>query len=181
MAEKTSPFLPISQKVADDTRRYLLPWDNAGPNDLFEHVVVGESPYQSRLVRKNDPREILIYFAGCSFYEGTPNVSAGYGIYLSREITLSARLEGQGPETQERAELRAAIVTVGLREWWRDGVNRVLLACDSDYVVWGIWNARSKHGSLVPIDCDNTAAGTPRGQDRVLVESPLSQPSQQKS
>ena len=63
---------------------------------------------------------------------------AGYGVKWGPRGNLSHRLEGNGPETSNRAELRAAIVALGLRVWNGEGFDKVVLACDSEYVVKGI-------------------------------------------
>lgn len=67
-----------------------------------------------------------------------PGATAGYGIKWSPQHTVSQRLEGDGPETSNRAELRAAIAALTLREWDGEGFDTVVLACDSEYVVLGL-------------------------------------------
>lgn len=137
VSPKVSSFLPISHEFGHTSRRYQLPWPTAHPDDLFRRGHIGNNE-DEWMVGKSNRQEILVYIAGWSFLEGSSNASAGYGVFLCPEIVVSARLEGTVMETRIRAELRAAIVAVKLREWWREGVNRIVLACDSDYVVRGI-------------------------------------------
>ena len=98
-----------------------------------------------------------MYIDGCCLDNGTPSARAGYGVKWSKDSHFSSRLEGTGPETSNRAELRAAIVALGLRAWNGEGFDKVVLACDSEYVVLGIcerverWKRRGWR----------TAAGTP--------------------
>lgn len=56
---------------------------------------------------------------------------------------IGARLETQGPfygegiQSSNRAELRAVIAALGLRNWSGEGFRRMVIATDSEYVVNG--------------------------------------------
>lgn len=79
-----------------------------------------------------------MFIDGACSNNGTPQARAGYGVKWGPNNYSSHRLEGTGPETSNRAELRAAIVALGLRVWNGEGFDKVVLACDSEYVVKGI-------------------------------------------
>ena len=81
---------------------------------------------------------MLMYIDGACSNDGTPQARAGYGVKWGPHRNHFSRLEGTGPETSNRAELRAAIVALGLRVWSGEGFDKVVLACDSEYVVKGI-------------------------------------------
>lgn len=140
MSHPLSPYYlpPIPHHVAAANRRFHPPVPTATPQDLFEVKINRCSVPAPRYIRKSNPREMLIYIDGSCLGNGTAQARAGYGIKWSPINTLSDRLEGTGPETSNRAELRAAIVAVSLRAWNGEGFDTVVLACDSEYVVLGI-------------------------------------------
>lgn len=119
-------------------RRYNPPVSGATPSDLFHDAINGGSVPAYRIIRKDNKREMLMYIDGSCLGNGTPDARAGYGVKWNKDYHLSRRLEGTGPETSNRAELRAAIVALGLRIWNGEGFDKVVLACDSEYVVLGI-------------------------------------------
>ncbi|CAF9934303.1 hypothetical protein IMSHALPRED_009669 [Imshaugia aleurites] len=129
---------PIPHHHADTSRRFypIKPTDK--PNELYHDAINGCSVPGLRLIRNGNSREMLIFIDGACSNSGTPQARAGYGIKWSARNHISERLEGDGPETSNRAELRAAIVALGLRAWTGEGFDKVVLACDSEYVVVGI-------------------------------------------
>ena len=134
-------LLPISHDHADGLRRFCPTSSTAKltiPTDLYHHAVNGCSVPGLRFIRKDNSREMLMFIDGACANEGTPQARAGYGIKWTPRGAISYRLEGTGPETSNGAELRAAIVALGLRCWNGEGFDKVVLACDSDYVVKGI-------------------------------------------
>ncbi|MCJ1469239.1 hypothetical protein MMC07_007872 [Pseudocyphellaria aurata] len=147
----------ILHEQAANLRRYVPPFPGATPSDLFHDAINSCTAQGWRFIRKTTKREMLMYIDGSCLGNGTPNARAGYGVRYGKKAHLSMRLEGTGPETSNRAELRAAIVALGLRVWNGEGFDKVILACDSEYVVLGIcervqrWKQRNW----------KTSAGTP--------------------
>lgn len=129
---------PIPHHIASDLRVFQPVPPTATPKDHYHDAMNRCTVPGLRYIRKNNAREMLIYIAGACSYDGTPQACAGYGVKWSARNHLSSRLEGDGPETSDRAELRAAIVALGLRVWHGEGFDTVVLACDSEYVVEGI-------------------------------------------
>ena len=129
---------PIPHEHADGLRRFRPTSPTAKPNDLYHDAMNACSLPGLRFIRNNNSREMLMYIDGACSNNGTPQARAGYGVKWSARNNLSHRLEGNGPETSNRAELRAAIVALGLRVWNGEGFDKVILACDSEYVVKGI-------------------------------------------
>lgn len=129
---------PIPHDQADSLRRFHPTPPTAKPKDLYHDSVNACSLPGLRFIRKNNSREMLIFIDGACSNNGTSQARAGYGAKWGSRSYLSSRLEGDGPETSNRAELRAAIVALGLRVWNGEGFDKVVLACDSEYVVKGI-------------------------------------------
>lgn len=130
------PAIPHDR--ADGLRRFNPTPPAAKPKDLYHDSINACSIPGLRYIRKDNSREMLIYIDGACSNNGTPQARAGYGVKWSPRNYLSNRLEGNGPETSNRAELRAAIAALGLRVWNGEGFDQVILACDSEYVVKGI-------------------------------------------
>ncbi len=137
---------PIPHDNADGLRRFHPSPPTAKPKDLYHDSMNSCTLPGLRLIRNNNPHQMLIFIDGACSNNGTPQARAGYGIKLSARNHISRRLEGHGPETSNRAELYAAIVALRLRVWNGEGFDRVVLACDSEYVVKGIskWVPRWK-------------------------------------
>lgn len=136
-----SPLLnlpPIPHDIANDLRLFKPEPPTARPKDHYHDAMNHCTVPGLRYIRKNNPREMLIYIAGACSYSGTPQARAGYGVKWSARNNLSSRLEGDDFETSHRAELRAAAVALGLRAWHGEGFDKVVLACDDEYVVEGI-------------------------------------------
>ena len=134
---------PISHDHADGLRRFCptsLAAKPTKPKDLYHDAINGCSIPGVRFIRKDNSREMLMYINGACLNSGTPQARAGYGVKWGPQVhsNLSSRLEGTGPETSNRAELRAAIVALRLRSWSGEAFDKVVLACNSEYVVMGI-------------------------------------------
>jgi len=84
---------------------------------------------------------MLMFIDGASSENGTPHAKAGCGVVFApstRHPGISHRLELDGhPQTSGRAELRAAVLALGLRNWFGEGYSSVVLATNSEYVVGG--------------------------------------------
>lgn len=129
---------PIPHDHGAQIRRFHPSPPTSEPKDLYVEATHHGSPPSVRFIRKDNPREALIYIDGACSNNGTSHARAGFGVIWGPRHHLSGRLEGQDPETSNRAELRAAIVALGLRAWNGEGFDKVVLACDSEYVVKGI-------------------------------------------
>ena len=129
---------PIPHDLGSENRRFHPSPPTSGPRDLYHDATHHGTPPSVRFIRKNNPREALIYIDGACSNNGTPHARAGFGAKWGPRHHLSGRLEGEDAETSNRAELRAAIVILGLRIWNGEGFDKVILACDSEYVVKGI-------------------------------------------
>ena len=83
-----------------------------------------------------------MFVDGSALDNGSPNARAGFGVVFAPLVwfsPISRRLEQDGhPQTSNRAELRAALASLSLRFWAGEGFSRIVLACDSEYVVNGI-------------------------------------------
>jgi len=95
-----------------------------------------------RFIRTTDPEQMLMFVDGSSLGNGSPAARAGYGVVFSPVqwfYPISSRLEQDGhPQTSNRAELRAVLAALGLRIWIGEGFKKIVIACDSQYVVKGI-------------------------------------------
>ncbi|KAI4197869.1 MAG: hypothetical protein LQ346_002883 [Caloplaca aetnensis] len=134
---------PIPHAVATQNRPFHPLSTAATPLALFSSQPNHHSTVPAhRFIRTINPREALIFISGRCLGNGTAFARAGYGIRWgpnSARSAMSYRLEGPGPQTSNRAELRAAIVALGgLRHWPAEGFATVVLACDTEYVVNGV-------------------------------------------
>ena len=135
-------LLLITPDVADANRIFLSPDPTVKPSDLFTVQRNRCSVPGYRFVRSTNPGEMLMFVDGSSLDNGSPHARAGYGVVfapLEWYSPISGRLEQDGHEqTSNRAELRAVLASLTLRSWVGEGFSRVILACDSEYVVKGI-------------------------------------------
>ncbi|KXG45591.1 uncharacterized protein PGRI_033580 [Penicillium griseofulvum] len=128
------------------------PNPNDTPQSLFPHcpkVTMRERVH--RFIRKTpDNRSIetdfLIYTDGACYDNGRINAKAGCSFVFNDSTSGFARfaLEYKGPTGQQhtltnnRAELRAVIAALRYRDWAAEGFTRLVIATDSEYVVYGI-------------------------------------------
>lgn len=99
--------------------------------------------------RVNGPRfvinSMLIFADGFCTNEGSENAAAGYGFAYSAKGTkktgwMPGRVEFLGPEgvygpqTVNRAELRAVIAALEWRYWYREGWEILVIATSMGYV-----------------------------------------------
>ena len=140
-----------------------------------------------RLTRISNPREFLIYVDGSCIENGTENATAGCAFVFRPETSRSFlpsrtssghatgpmklydrgacnfRLVNHGPngevaeQTSNRAELRATIAALQYRHWTGEGLQHLVIATDSSYVVGGCteWIKKWQQNGWT------TAAGTP--------------------
>lgn len=114
-----------------------------------------------RMVHRDDSSKGLIYTDGACLDNGMANPRAGWGFHhgfatgtfpgvvgfpqprAGEPSVAGARLEKKGPfgddgpQTSNRAELRAVIAALGFRFWPGEGFNTLVFATDSTYVVDG--------------------------------------------
>jgi len=102
------------------------------------------------LRRRNVPqvgglKTMLMYTDGSCLDNGAADARAGWAFIYKQGPggVCSGILERKGPDnelhraTSNRAELRAAIAALEFRAWWGEGWERIVLAADSEYVVYG--------------------------------------------
>jgi ribonuclease HI len=95
-----------------------------------------------RFIRINDQSQMLMFVDGACSGNGEQNARAGWAVCVGPNIVVKGRLEpaavgSSGGQTNNRAELRSAIVALGLRYWKGEGFKSVVIASDSEYVVKG--------------------------------------------
>ncbi|KAH6649480.1 hypothetical protein F5144DRAFT_607639 [Chaetomium tenue] len=96
-----------------------------------------------RFIARGDPGKLLLYIDGACTNNGQPNPRGGWAVVYGPDDDASGRLEEKGPfghesvVTSNRAELRAAIAALRLRDWKQDGFDSMVIATDSSYVVDG--------------------------------------------
>ena len=135
-------LLPISPDVADANRIFLSRDPTTKPSDLYKVQINRASVPGYRFVRSTNPNEMLMFVDGSALNNGSPDARAGFAVVfapLEWYSPISRRLEQDGnPQTSNRAELRAVLASLTLRNWAGEGFSRIVLACDSEYVVKGI-------------------------------------------
>lgn len=167
---------PIASDIADSQRRYQPVPANAHPTDIFAVRRNICTVPGFRFINKTNYKQMLMFIDGACSNNGQLGARAGCGIRLTsldisrNGIAHALEYDGITPHTSNRAELRAAVVALGLRYWPGEGFNNVILACDSEYVVLGACERLNKwirNGWT-------TARGTPV-QHRDLWEALLAQ------
>ncbi|KGY14474.1 hypothetical protein PABG_12668 [Paracoccidioides brasiliensis Pb03] len=95
-------------------------------------------------VNREEP-ELLVYAAGVCNSAGSDSSRAACGWLFNAHVArFCFRLENSGPtgniypQTKERAELRAAIHALTIRQWAGEGWRNVVIATDSKHVVNGV-------------------------------------------
>lgn len=85
---------------------------------------------------------MLLFIDGACSNNGAASPRGGCGVVYSsihEASGIALPLEKDGKvQTSNRAELRAALLAIGLRLWSGEGFDTVVLACDSEYVVRGV-------------------------------------------
>lgn len=135
-------LLSIPPEVADAQRLFIPPISTSKPTDLYRAEINLCNVPGYRFVRSTNPCEMLIFVDGSAINNGSSIARAGYGVVfapLQWFAPISGRLEQDGnPQTSNRAELRAVLASLTLRFWAGEGFSRIVIACDSEYVVRGI-------------------------------------------
>ena len=133
---------PIPHAVADAQRIFTPSAPSSKPTELFSVQINNCSIPAYRFVRTTDSEQMLMFVDGSSLGNGLANARAGYAVVFAPVQwfhPISNRLEQDGhPQTSNRAELRAVLAALGLRMWIGEGFKKIVIACDSQYVVNGI-------------------------------------------
>ncbi|KAI0968019.1 ribonuclease H-like protein [Xylaria arbuscula] len=107
----------------------------------------------TRYIHRSKARCVLIFTDGACLNNGQANPKAGWALVhgpaLAGQPVLiaSGRLEDKGPfgdsgiQSSNRAELRAVIAALRLRNWFGEGFDTIVVATDSEYVTTGstVW------------------------------------------
>lgn len=138
--------------------KFTPPSTASTPKDLFKIGLGGQATTPSpRFIRRNNPKQLLIYADGACLNNGQANPKAGWAFVFGPDDGLSrivsARLENKGPsgkeatQTSNRAELRAVIGALCFRAWYGEGFAELVFATDSEYVAEGAtsWVRRWVH------------------------------------
>ncbi|KIV89194.1 hypothetical protein PV10_08782 [Exophiala mesophila] len=165
IAQGYSCILAISPiEIGSNGTRFHPPNEFETPESLFTPGIPSTASIPSpRWLRRTDNCEGLVYADGACLGNGTDQARAGYAFVFgppnprqsplqsgsrarnhtetSRPTTTKLRLELHGPQgtpelqTSNRAELRAVIAVMQFRAWWGEGIQRLVIATDSSYVV----------------------------------------------
>ena len=135
----TIPAIPPS--IADNNRRFYPSLADAHPSDLFAVRCNLCSLPGYRFIHKDNQKQMLMFIDGACCNDGSVDALGGCGVVFSSTHwaqPIAYPLENDGiTHTSNHAELRAALLALGLRVWNGEGFNSVVLACDSQYVVCG--------------------------------------------
>ncbi|KAK3361507.1 hypothetical protein B0T24DRAFT_641736 [Lasiosphaeria ovina] len=120
---------------------FQAPIPTIGPADLFPPTRIGPNQIV-RFVCRTDPSMALAYADGACLNNGQPEPRGGWAVVLAPPANggvLSGRLEDSqdNAATSNRAELRAAVAALRLRNWEGLGLKRIVIATDSTYIVNG--------------------------------------------
>lgn len=173
--------------LRDKAESIRLPHPRASPRNVFAHDSddhpwrrTGESSKQSRMVRHDNPYEILIYTNAFLFGGSARKDARAACVFLTtigREETLHSRckgllLEKAGPDgkasqgySQKRADLRAVVAALEYQTWGSEGWKKVNIATKSSYVYNGMtrfvgkwksdaWHAKSRRGPSEVLNAD---------------------------
>ncbi|KAA1474638.1 ribonuclease H-like protein [Dentipellis sp. KUC8613] len=138
---------PSSGPITQPQRLFLPPTPYTPPTSLFRPLATSQV-HHPRYVAYGHRNMVLVYSGGSCLDNGTRQARAGCA-FIYHPIDPSAnptfRLENLPTEkglytrqTNNRAELRAAIAALDCMTWNRDGFTCIVIASDSQYLVAGI-------------------------------------------
>ena len=121
-------------------RRFVPPSPQSTPLTEFSFAPNSAPVPSQRLIRNGDPKQVLLFIDGSCIGSGSPDSRPGYGVYFRREDNVYGRLEEYDGDDNAPgvAELWAAVIALQLRPWREEGFDKVVLACDAEYVVMGV-------------------------------------------
>ncbi|CUS11321.1 unnamed protein product [Tuber aestivum] len=127
-------------------RRFVPPSPQSTPLSEFSFAPNSAPVPSQRLIRNGDPKQVLLFIDGSCMGAGSPDSRPGYGVYFRREDNVYGRLEEYDGDDSASgvAELWAAVIALQLRPWREEGFDRVVLACDAEYVVMGVCELAEK-------------------------------------
>jgi len=133
---------PIPPAVADAQCVFTPPSPLSQPTELFSVQINNGKVPAYRFIHTTYREQMLMFVDGSSLGNGLPTARAGYGVVFAPVqwfFPISSRLEQDGhPQTSNRAELCAVLAALSLRIWIGEGFKKIVIACDSQYVVNGI-------------------------------------------
>jgi len=118
------------------------PTTKSSPGDLFT-LTPSARGADIRFRHCQNNNTILLFTDGACLNNGQADSRAGWAVVYGPDNVASGRLEDNGPfgdkltATGNRAELRAVIAALRLCNWRADGVENIIMATDSAYVVDG--------------------------------------------
>jgi len=121
-------------------RRFVPPSPQSTPLAEFSFAPNSAPAPSQRLIRNGDPKQVLLFIDGSCIGPGSPDSRPGYGVYFRREDNVYGRLEEYDGDDNAPgvAEVWAAVIALQLRPWREEGFDKVVLACDAEYVVMGV-------------------------------------------
>ncbi|PWW72638.1 hypothetical protein C7212DRAFT_359910 [Tuber magnatum] len=127
-------------------RRFVPPSPLSTPLSEFSFAQNSAPVPSQRLIRNGDPKQVLLFIDGSCIAAGSPGSRPGYGVYFRREDNVYGRLEDYDGDDSASgvAELWAAVIALQLRPWREEGFDRLVLACDAEYVVMGVCELAEK-------------------------------------
>ncbi|OAL33108.1 hypothetical protein AYO20_07590 [Fonsecaea nubica] len=139
-------FAPI--EIDSNGTRFHPPNELETPDSLFTtgYPFAATIPWL-RWLRRTNNRECLIFADGACLGNGTDQARAGCAFvfhptttnspagYTSFRLDLNGPQGTREPQTSNRAELRATIGILQFRAWVGEGIQRLVIATDSSYVV----------------------------------------------
>ncbi|KAG0640399.1 hypothetical protein HOY80DRAFT_884765 [Tuber brumale] len=127
-------------------RRFVPPSPQSTPLSEFSFASNSAPVTSQRLIRIGDPKQVLLFIDGSCIASGRSDSRPGYGVYFRREDNVYGRLEEYDGDDNASgvAELWAAVIALQLRPWREEGFDKVVLACDAEYVVMGVCELAEK-------------------------------------
>ncbi|KAK6361638.1 hypothetical protein TWF730_005356 [Orbilia blumenaviensis] len=157
-AAEDDPSIIPDIKVFEPNPPDAKPWELFPPGVNFDTF---KMPHH-RFIHLENKNHILIYTDGACLDNGTETAAGGCAFIFRPQVEtdpenestgiVSFRLEDTGPndepglQTSNRAELRAVIAVLQYRVWYGEGQKKIVIATDSEYVVYGITEWVKKWG-----------------------------------
>jgi ribonuclease HI len=124
--------------IKSPVRKFVVlnPWLH--PSDVFVPQV---NDYRAaRYISVMNPQQVLLYVGGACYDYGKGGTRAAWSLVFrpdAPDANVTCRLERDGPQTQQRAELRGVIAALQYRAWNSEGFRSIVIATNSEYVIHG--------------------------------------------